>query len=279
MSMRHMVIVVALIATLTVSAISTPLNAWAQAFMPPEGMELVAVADEDSSIVLISGKTIRTDDVIFRILSPSNNLVKADQVTPAEDGTFSTFLDVRALTENGYYRIDARQGEADLYNLQVQVNVMDGTVMDTVSTDSNFERSTHLVGNDLFEGGDMDFSANAMEGSDVITISGQTDITNLPVIIKVTAPNGNVISTDQLVVSFEGLFSQDIMIGGSLWSQDGMYTVMAYQGPYEKSVSVDVQDGVVVPEFGIMAVLVLATAIISIVAVSARSRISLVPRF
>ena len=69
------------------------------------------------------------------------------------------------------------------------------------------------------------------------------------------------------------------MIGGPLWSQDGDYTVTAYQGGYETAVTVGVQDGLVVPEFGIMAALVLAVAIISIVAVSARSRLSLVPRF
>lgn len=279
MSMQRLIMTSSLIAVLAVGAVSAPLSASAQAYMPPEGMELVAVASEDSSIVQISGKTIRTDDVIFRILSPTNNLVKADQVTPDADGTFSTFLDIRALTEDGFYRIDARQGEADLYNLQVQVNVVDGKVLDTLSTESNFERSMHLVGTDLFEGGEMVLTADAMEGSDTVTISGQTDITNLQVTTKITAPNGNVISTDQLRVDGDGLFSHDIIIGGSLWSQDGIYTVTAYQGPYETSVLVDIRDGVVVPEFGVMAMLVLAVAIVSIVAVSARSRLALAPRF
>jgi predicted secreted protein with PEFG-CTERM motif len=276
--MRRSTIVVALAAVLALGAVSVPTGAWAQAFMPPEGMELVAVAEEDSPVVSISGHTIRSEDVIFRILSPSNNLVKADQVTPAEDGTFATSIDVSALTENGLYTIEARQGVADLYNLAVQVNVMDGTVLDTLAVESNFERAVNLVGTDLFDGGIV-FFADAMEGSDTITISGQTDITNMHLTIKITAPNGNVISTDQVRPDIDGLFSQEIMIGGPLWSQDGEYTVTAHQGDYETSVVVGIQDGLVVPEFGVMAALILAVAIVSIVAVSARSRLSLVPRF
>ena len=279
MSMRRSTIAAALAAVLALGAVSAPTTAWAEAFMPPEGMELVAVAEEDSSVVSITGHTIRSEDVIFRILSPSNNLVKADQVTPAADGSFATSIDISALTENGLYTIEARQGVADLYNLEVQVNVMDGTVLDTLAVESNFERAVSLVGTELFAGGELVLLADAMEGSDTITISGQTDITNLHITIKITAPNGNVISTDQVRPDMEGLFSHEIMIGGPLWSQDGEYMVTAHQGGYETSVAVGIQDGLVVPEFGVMAALILAVAIVSIVAVSARSRLSLVPRF
>lgn len=278
MSMRRSTTVAALAAVLALGAVSAPTIAWA-GYVDSEGMELMAAANEDSPIISISGHTIRSDDVIFRVLSPTNNLVKADQVTPDEDGAFATFVDISALTENGLYTIEARQGMADLYNLEVQVNVIDGMVIDTLAVESNFERAINLVGTDLFEGGEIVLFADAMEGSDTVSISGQTDITNMHVTVKITAPNGNVISTDQIRVDSEGLFTHDIMIGGPLWSQDGDYMVTAYQGGYETAVTVGIQDGLVVPEFGIMAALVLAVAIISIVAVSAKSRLSLVPRF
>ena len=278
MSMRRSTTVAALAAMLALAAVSAPTIAWA-GYVDSEGMEIMATAYEDSPIISISGHTIRSDDVVFRVLSPNNNLVKADQVTPDENGDFATFVDISALTENGLYTIEARQGVADLYNLEVQVNVVDGMVLDTLAVESNFEKAINLVGTDLFEGGEIALFADAMEGSDTISISGQTDITNMHLTVKITAPNGNVISTDQIRVDSEGLFSHDIMIGGPLWSQDGDYTVTAYQGGYETAVTVGVQDGLVVPEFGIMAALVLAVAIISIVAVSAKSGLSLVPRF
>ena len=73
-----------------------------------------------------------------------------------------------------------------------------------------------------------------------------------------------------------------ISVGGPLWSQDGAYTVTAQQGNdsmFTDSVEVEVADGLVVPEFGTIAAMILAVAIISIIAISAKSRLSIVPRY
>lgn len=255
--------------------------AWADAYVPDQGMEITAVASADSPLVMITGQSIKSDDVLFSIWSPANNLVKVDQVTPYDDGSFETTFNIAGLTEDGLYTIVANQGNSDLYELRVQVGVFDGMADDTIATQSNFERGSSMVGTDLFGGGMIMMTADAMEGSDTINISGQTDITNLPVILTVTAPNGNVISVDQFIADDNGLFSVEILIGGSLWSQDGDYTVTAHQdmAGYETTVTVAIADGLVIPEFGTIAALVLAVAIVSIVAVSARSRLSLVPRF
>ena len=48
---------------------------------------------------------------------------------------------------------------------------------------------------------------------------------------------------------------------------------------YIASAEVDIRDGVVVPEFGTIAAMILAVAIISIIAVSAKSRLSIIPRY
>lgn len=255
--------------------------AWANAYVSDQGMEITAVANADSPLVMITGQSVKSDDVLFSIWSPTNNLVKVDQVTPHGDGSFETTFNIAGLTEDGLYTIVANQGNSDLYELRVQVGIFDGMADDTITTQSNFERGSSMVGVDLFVGGMIAMTADAMEGSDTINIDGQTDITNLPVIITVTAPNGNVISVDQFIADGSGLFSVEILIGGSLWSQDGDYTVTASQDMdgYETTVTVAIADGLVVPEFGTIAALVLAAAIVSIVAVSARSRLSLVPRF
>lgn len=278
MKARSQVYAVATMAILFIGAMALPANA---AYNDPEGMELMATADEGSTIVHVSGQTIRSDPIILKYVSPANNLVKLDQLDPADDGTFATTFNVAALTEDGLYRIIASQGEADLYKLEVSVPVSDGTTPDVLAIESNFESAVMLVGHELFSGGMIVLNADAMEGSDVVSISGQTDVTNLPIIVKVMAPNGNVVMTDQITMDEHGLFADEIQIGGPLWSQDGDYTVTAEQDleGYSASVVVAVADGVVVPEFGTIAALILAVAIISIVAVSARSRLSIVPRF
>ncbi|MDH5666007.1 MAG: PEFG-CTERM sorting domain-containing protein, partial [Nitrosopumilus sp.] len=45
------------------------------------------------------------------------------------------------------------------------------------------------------------------------------------------------------------------------------------------SIKVEIKDGVVVPEFGVVASLVLAISIISIIIVSSKSKLSISPRY
>lgn len=274
---RSMYYVVTTISILMMGIYVLPASA---EFMPSEGMELVASADDGSTVVHVTGTTIRDDPVILRYISPTNNLVKLDQLDPSSDGTFASTFNVAGLTEDGLYRIIASQGEASLYKLEVNVPISDGTTPDILAIESNFERPTMLVGPEIFDGG-MVLTADAMEGSDVIAISGQTDVTNMPIIVRVLAPNGNVVMTDQILMDEHGLFAAEIQIGGPLWSQDGDYTVIAQQDieGYSTSAVVGVADGVVVPEFGTIAALILAVSIISVVVISTRSRLSIIPKF
>ncbi len=61
-----------------------------------------------------------------------------------------------------------------------------------------------------------------------------------------------------------------------------MYTITAQQGialTFSDSAQVDIQNGSVIQEFGAIAALILAVAIISIIVVSAKTRLSLIPRY
>ena len=74
----------------------------------------------------------------------------------------------------------------------------------------------------------LTLSAGGVEGSTTIDVSGTTD-RNGDITLKVTAPNGNVVSVSQISPS-GGSFMTTIETGGALWSQDGMYTISAHQG-------------------------------------------------
>jgi predicted secreted protein with PEFG-CTERM motif len=181
----------------------------------------------------------------------------------------------------------------------------------------------------------LKLTADGVQGSTTINVSGTTDKSD-EVIIKVTAPNGNVVAIAQITPT-GGSFATTIEVGGSLWSQDGTYTVKARQGPthmssfatadgkvgnckslhpaspdltssatssadcainlgassnlifaddantgwlaYQNSAEVEILDGHVVPEFGVIAAMILAVAIVSIIVVTARTKLSLVPRY
>ena len=259
-------------------------------FAKDSGMSLTAIAEEGENIILISGETASNiTDVTIRVISPNgSNVVGVDQVTPDANGKFSTQFNVSNWTQDGMYKIKANQGTSLLYSITVSVQVSSGMTAETSTTESSLvsrqsnddlatistESTENMAG--------LSIAANAMEGSDTIEITGQTSKTNEDVTFTVTSPNGNLVSVDQISPNSSGDFATDISVGGPLWSQDGAYTVTAQQGTgsaFTDSVEVEVADGLVVPEFGTIAAMILAVAIISIVAISAKSRLSIVPRY
>jgi len=139
--------------------------------------------------------------------------------------------------------------------------------------------SVSAIGQNAYAGGGgMSLSADCSGSS--CDVSGTTD-RNGDITLKVTAPNGNVVSVSQISPS-GGSFMTTIETGGALWSQDGMYTISAHQGAasnYQTSADVEIIDGHVIPEFGVIAAMILAVAIVSIIVVTAKTRLSLVPRY
>ena len=128
----------------------------------------------------------------------------------------------------------------------------------------------------------LSITANAIEGSDTFEIIGSTTDINNIVTLVVKSPTGNLINVDQSSPDKNGNFILDVAVEGGLWFQDGAYTVTAQQGNdsmFVDSVEIEIADGVVVPEFGTIAAMILAVAIISIIAISSKSRLSIVPRY
>jgi predicted secreted protein with PEFG-CTERM motif len=162
--------------------------------------------------------------------------------------------------------------------MTVEVEVINEMTVETLMTESNLETGIFVPEEQLVRKG-LTMKANAVVGSTTIGITGHSDRTNIDVTLKVIAPNGNVVSVDQITPNLDGEFAKDFTTGGPLWTQDGFYTVTAQQGEHTISAEVEIVDGVVIPEFGAIAALILAVAIISIIAVSAKSRLSIMPRY
>ena len=258
------------------------------AFAQTQGMAITATSDKGSDTITVTGMTVSdVTDITFRITSPSgNNVVAVDQISPDENGEFALEFKVGSLwTENGFYTIEAMQSvvPGSLYNLEVLVEVTNGMTEKNSATLSNLETGiwTDIEPNVAKDAG-IEFNAEAEMGSDTIVITGTTDRISTDVALTIIAPNGNVVSIDQVSPSLNGEFTSVITTGGPLWTQDGIYTVTAQQfdsSAYKASTEVDIKDGVVVPEFGTIAAMILAVAIVSIIAVSAKSRLSIMPRY
>ncbi len=128
----------------------------------------------------------------------------------------------------------------------------------------------------------LEISAEALEGSDTITITGSAVTRDTDITFSIHSPSGNLVSVEQITPSKNGQFSVEIKTGGPLWTEDGVYTVTANQGiasEFEDSVEVEIIEGRVIPEFGTIAAMILVVSIISIIAITAKSRLSVMPRF
>ena len=204
------------------------------------GMSLSADGSGDS--IAISGTSDRSDqDVSILVWASNGNLVSVDQLA-VSGGSFST-----------------------------SVNVTSSTAADVTIEEVDSSAVT-IHG--------LTITADAIEGATTVDVSGTTD-RNGDIVLTVSAPNGNIVSVAQVTPSGDS-YMTTITVGGALWSQDGMYTISAQQGDaalYKTSTQVDIKDGHVVPEFGTIAIMILVVAIVSIIALSAKTKLSLVPRY
>ena len=274
------------ISMISVSALSQ--NAYAAA-----GLSLSA--DGSGDTIAISGTSDRNDLDVTIVLSNSMGIHDVAQ-SSVSGGSYSTSFNVSNLSD-GTYTIAANQGDSSKYSVSVDVDVSDG------SSDSSVSTTTVTVAGDVkIDAGNQaadtrnemnafTLTADAIEGSTTINVSGNTD-RSLDIVLIVKAPNGNVVSIDQVTPS-GGSYMTTITVGGALWSQDGMYTIEADQGwhagdkftgtlmqhIYQESTQVEIKDGHVVPEFGTIAIMILVVAIVSIIALSAKTKLSLVPRY
>lgn len=88
--------------------------------------------------------------------------------------------------------------------------------------------------------------------------------------IIIRAPNGNLITVDQ-TTAVGGIISDSFQTGGNLWNQtNGNFTLKAVQGTESATASFTLTKPI--PEFGPVASIVLAIAVMSMVVFVAKTR-------
>ena len=265
-----------------ITAISSQNNAYAQ--LTP-GLAATVTASDGSGQISIDGYTGSANNAVtVTVVAPNGNIVDIAQVSADDSGGFSTEIATGGLqwNQDGTYtiKIQAGQGGA-IYTADFDVEISGGTTTDTSLSFDNTDAGQPLLDVPTEESVGLSISADAVQGSTTITITGSSTSTSEPVLIKVISPLGTIVSIDQINVNSDGTFTSMISTEGSLWSQDGVYTIDASQGTssiFKSSVEVDIADGAVIPEFGTIVSLVLVVAIASIIVLSAKSRLSLTPR-
>ncbi len=108
--------------------------------------------------------------------------------------------------------------------------------------------------------------------------------------LRIESPSGNVVGAEQVTADNNGDYRVEINTASPWWQENGLYTIYVQQGD-EQARTNSIQVGIIgeapplvgpmpsVPEFGPIAALVFAIAIISIIAVSAKTGLRFMPKY
>jgi len=272
---------ISLLMLIAISMIST--SAFAET-----AIELKVSSEEIKALdsILISGKIIDVSQfkpVKLRVIGPDGTLVFAPQLAIEDNGNFKKLLHapIPSFSE-GVYIVTANHEDIQItaktqFTVTAQEiprNPMAPIIQEKIGEKGEIKKSAVQSG--------MTISADAINGSDLITITGNTNFKDSDITLIVKSPTGNVVTIAQVSPSVYGDFEVEVKIGGQIWKEDGLYTITANQGTsseYKESIQVEIKDGVVIPEFGVIASLVLAISIISIIIVSSKTKLAILPRY
>jgi len=251
---------------------------------PPSAPPITVSTDKLSYLlgdtIVISGSVkspVKNTQLSIQIFDPNNNLVHVDQIDVSEDGKYTDTIKAIGV----YWRASGT------YTVKVQY-ALPGV---TAQTTFIFQSSIPSVSN-VFEVKDptsqQTFGVNyTITGGTVKDISIDTQSISLIISINSTTDGTITIQIPRALVDAKTNSGQDdafiILIDGAevksqSESSNSNYrnlTIQFYQGDQD----IEIIGTQVVPEFGPIATLVLAIAIISIIAVSAKTGLRFMPKY
>jgi predicted secreted protein with PEFG-CTERM motif len=119
---------------------------------------------------------------------------------------------------------------------------------------------------------DYSLEAYVLDDSNTVVITGES-VSLEEVTFIVQSPSGNIITVDQITPTHTGQITTMLTAGDALWSEDGIYTVKVTQEGISETIDIELLDGNIVPEFGVIAMMILAVSIVSILMITSKSRL------
>ncbi|MDH3361723.1 MAG: PEFG-CTERM domain-containing protein [Nitrosopumilus sp.] len=245
----------------------------------------VSVSEENIKsldAVLITGKITEVSQykpVKLTVTDPEGIVVYSPLVTIKDDGSFRKIIQPTLPSfKDGTYSITASHEETQVIAKTQFTVTQDGIPRSIIQP----TQEPKIVENGSSPKTGITLEADAVNGSDTIKIKGNTSYRGTDITFIVNSPAGNLISIGQITPGIHGDFELEIKAGGSLWKEDGIYTITANQGTsseYKKSIQVEIKDGLVIPEFGVVASLVLGISLFTMIMISSKSKISILSRY
>ena len=262
------------------------------------GITLYVTTDKEAynpgETILVSGNVhpqIPGTDVILQIVSPRNNIVQVNQLEVDSAGGFSWSIetDFGGVWKNSgtyeirvFYWSDVRTDIHFDYGM-TSVGMQQQPEFNEPEQSEETIQSSQIVGVEIedsflvIDGINVDYK---ISNAKIISMTPDLDAKSL--IIKISTTNdGELLITlpkDVIDTDEEGFF---VLVDGEetayieeLHDNSRTLTIPFYNGSEE----IEIIGTFVIPEFGTIVVLVLAVAIIAIIAVTSKSRLSLMPK-
>jgi len=227
-------------------------------------------------MIMVTGQVANESGfpVTLTVISPLNSIVTIDQIIVAEDGTFETTLNTAGAMwkYDGTYTIKVNYGSAEKSN-SAKVELTGGVAYTpTYTTPVNNKQCSS---NELSASGQcVPFS---ISGGMVTSATINTNENSI--VISINAEDDGILTVSPTATVQEGIFM--VLVDGEECNEPeceiagNKVTVMFPAG----AETIEIIGTHVIPEFGTIAAMILAVAIISIIAVSAKSRLSIIPRY
>ncbi len=239
---------------------------------------------DHESMVMVEGvvRTVPTYDTAVTILvvGPTNNVVTIDQILIGSDGKFQAALNTASdlWKYDGTYTIRAQYGHANVFDkvtIELTGGIVSGISIPKSCTESEISARSPLG---------VHCIPYEVTGADVI--SGTIDVGKTSLIIGVNAFDDGRITLDiprsildskinggddDFFVLVDGEETDVDFDDGNLDSRT--ITISFFAGAEE----IEIIGTYAVPEFGTIAAMILAVAIISIIAVSAKAKLRILP--
>ena len=239
----------------------------------PLAIESNGVNFDHNSTIEITGQVgnIRDGTPVTVIVTGATGVVTIEQLTPSSDGSFSLSVNTASplMKYDGEYKIKATYGDKGIND--VIVVTLEGGLVKQAPSHSGHEE--HHEAADLTKQLDYNISGGMVE-----SITATND-DSLLVSIHMAEDDGELTITlsEDIITPFnDGSFF--VLVNGEE-SDDAHQMGDQLMIPFDSTTTdIEIVGTHVVPEFGTIAMIVLAVAIVSIIAVSAKSRLSIMPR-
>jgi predicted secreted protein with PEFG-CTERM motif len=254
------------------------------AFAAPISIETDSDVYDHSSKITVTGQIANVDPnylaVALKVLSPNGNIAGVAQPEVNSDGSFVGTFNTSgyAWTNNGTYQITATYlGIDTTISIEIKDTVGTGVTAETATTTAATIAETETTSAYEFPEGQIAYDITCSTTSP--SFIGNGDDSTLEIYIDATGDGELTIALDEEIIKPFDDGSFFVLVNNEEiqdFVQEGNKLTIPCKVGDEK---ISIVGSWAIPEFGTIAVMILVVAIVSIIIVSAKTKLSLVPRY